>query len=291
MASRSIRLFLIDGSPQGMRTAEVGNWTGLSLVCPRTDLVRLGRRDAVRATGVYLLIGPSEALASRLKVYIGEADDVWNRLQTHDSKKDWWTWVVVFVSKDENLTKAHVRWLEAKLVREVKEAKRADLDNDVEPGGGRLPEADASDMETFLEYIRLLLPTVGADVLGAGGNALTIDRGLVLELKWEDAKAECVLRDSKFVVRKGSTARVKEVDSLGDGTRDLRRKLREDGVLVAQGAELLQFSIDYPFDSPSAAAGVVAGTGLNGRAAWRVKGEGVAYKEWQERQVGGEPTP
>lgn len=286
MAGRSVRLFLVDGTPQGMRTAEVGNWTGLALVCPRTDLVKLGKRDAVRGAGVYLLIGPSEALASRLRVYVGEADDVWTRLQSHDSKKDWWTWVVVFASKDENLTKAHVRWLEAKLVRDIKDAKRADIENDNEPGGGHLPEADAADMETFLDNVRLLLPTLGADVLGAGGHAASVDRGLVLELKWEDAKAECVLRDGKFVVRKGSTARVKEVESLGEGTRDLRRKLQEDGVLAKSEGDLLRFTIDYPFDSPSAAAAVVSGTGLNGRVAWKVKGEGIPYKEWQEKQVG-----
>ncbi len=288
MAGRSVRLFLVDGTPQGMRTAEVGNWTGLALVCPRTDLVKLGKRDAVRAAGVYLLIGPSEALASRLRVYVGEADDVWTRLQSHDSKKDWWTWVVVFVSKDENLTKAHVRWLEAKLVRDIKDAKRADIENDVEPGGGHLPESDASDMETFLENLRLLLPTLGADVLGASALG-PADRGLVLELKWEDAKAECVLRDGKFMVRKSSTARTKEVESLGDSTRDLRRKLREDGVLAENGADLLRFTIDYPFDSQSAAAAVVAGTGLNGRAAWKVKGEGISYREWQEKQVAASP--
>lgn len=147
MSGRSVHLFLVDGSPQGMRTAQVGNWSGLALVCPRTDLVKVGKRDAVRGAGVYLLVGPSEALASRLRVYVGEAEDVWTRLQSHDSKKDWWTWVVVFVSKDENLTKAHVRWLEAKLVREVRAAKRADIDNDAEPGGGHLPEADEADME------------------------------------------------------------------------------------------------------------------------------------------------
>ena len=139
MAGRSVRLFLVDGTPQGMRTAEVGNWTGLALVCPRTDLVKLGKREAVRALACTCCIGPSETLASRLRVYVGEADDVWTRLQSHDSKKDWWTWVVVFVSKDENLTKAHVRWLEAKLVRDIKDAKRADIENDNEPSGGHLP--------------------------------------------------------------------------------------------------------------------------------------------------------
>jgi len=286
MAGRSVRLFLVDGTPQGMRTAEVGNWTGLALVCPRTDLAKLGKRNAVHGAGVYLLVAPSEALTSRLRVYVGEADDVWVRLQTHDSKKDWWTWVVVFVSKDENLTKAHVRWLEAKLVQEASAAKRADMENGAEPGGGHLPEADASDMEAFLDNVRLLLPVLGIDVLSADAHAGST-KVLTLELKWEDARAECVVRDGQFVVKKGSTARPKEVESLGEGYRDMRAKLKDVGVLQVGDGGLLHFTVDYAFDSPSAAAAMVSGTGLNGRAAWKVRGEGISYKEWQEQQVAG----
>ena len=287
MAGRSVRLFLVDGAPQGMRTAEVGNWTGLALVCPRTDLSKFARREEVHRAGVYFLVGPSDALGTRLRLYIGEADDFWARLQSH-SGKDFWTWVLVFVSKDLNLTKAHVRWLEARLVQEVKAAKRAEVENGVEPGGGHLPEADTADMETFLENIRLLLPVLGVDVLasaeqGASGKHLT------LELKWEGARAECEVRDGVYVVKKGSTARTQEVDSLGNGYREFRFKLKQDGVLQAGGDGLLRFTIPYSFDSPSAAAAVVAGTGLNGRVAWRVKGENISLKEWQERQVSASP--
>lgn len=292
MAGRSVRLFLIDGTPQGMRTAEVGNWTGLALVCPRTDLVRLSQRPEVRKTGVYILVGPSESAASGLTVYVGEADEVWTRLSTHDVKKDFWTHLAVFVSKDENLTKAHVCWLEASLFREIKGARRAELDNVNEPSGGKLPEADTADMETYLDNVRLLLPTLGIDVLRAdaiqGRNAPEKRDELVLELKWEDARAECVVRNSRFVVRDGSLARAKEVDSLGDGSRALRRSLREAGVLVpADGSPALyRFAQEYPFDSPSGAAAVVTGTSVNGRTAWKVKGQAVTYKDWQEQQVG-----
>ena len=125
MPGRSVRIFLVDGTPQGIRTAELGNWSGIAVVGPRTDLARLGARPEMARTGVYLLIGPSDTAASGLTIYVGEGDEVWARLRTHDSDpdKDWWTWLTIFVSKDDNLTKAHVRWLEARLINEIRRAK------------------------------------------------------------------------------------------------------------------------------------------------------------------------
>lgn len=263
MPGRSIRLFLVDGTPQGMRTAEIGNWNGLAVVCPRTDLGRLGSREEVKRTGIYILIGASETAASGQAIYVGEGDEVWGRLLSHDNKKDFWTWVVLFVSKDENLTKAHVRWLEAALLRESMSAKRVEVKNGNEPYGGSLPEADIADMETYLEHIKVLLPTLGANIFAvesaqSAGAAKSDDP--TFELKWEDAKAECVVRDGQFVVTKGSTARTKEVESLPGHVRDLRKRLRDSGVLVPIDGGLLRFAQEYPFDSPSAAACVVSGT-------------------------------
>lgn len=290
MPGRSIRMFLVDGTPQGMRTAEVGNWTGLALMCPRTDLGRLALRPEVKKTGVYILVGPSETDPASVSVYVGEGDEVWTRLQSHDARRDFWTQVVVFVSKDDNLTKAHVRWLEARLVNEIRSAKRAEVLNGNDPGGGRLPEADTADMETYFENVQLLLPTLGVSVFAAestvAGGECPVATELTLEMSWEDASAECVVRDGQFVVKAGSTARTKEVASLGVGSRALRKRLIDSGVLVPAGQDgLLRFTQAYAFDSPSAAAAVVAGTGLNGRAQWIVKGEEVSYKEWQERSV------
>lgn len=140
--------------------------------------------------------------------------------------------------------------------------------------------------------MRLLLPTLGVNVFAVESPTAPSPSGLpedavVLELKWEDARAECVVHDGQFTVRSGSTARVKEVDSLADGPRGLRRTLRQTGDLVPRdgASTLFQFTQDYAFDSPSASAAVVSGTGLNGRAAWKLKGQAISYKEWQEAQV------
>lgn len=285
MAGLQVRLFLVDGAPQGMRTATVGNWNGVALVCPRHDLVKLGQRDEAHKAGVYLLLAPSDERTSRLRVYVGEADDFWARLQNHDSKKEFWTWVIAFVATDRSLNKAHVRWLEATLLSCIRESARADVENVNKPCIPLLHEADAADMEVFFGKVCLLLPLLGADVLDTT-DVRPAARGLVLELKWDTAEAHCDVREGQFTVRKGSSAREKEVDSLADGYRALRKKLLEDDVLTSTGGGLLRFTKDYRFDSPSAAAAVVAGTNLNGRVVWKVNEQGISYKEWQEQQLG-----
>lgn len=288
MSGRSVRLFLVDGSPQGLRTAEVGMWTGQALVAPRTELARLGKREEIQSTGVYVLVGPAEDQTFETAVYIGEADDAWARLTNHASNKDFWTWVVVFVSKDDNLTKAHVRWLEARLVQEIRAAKLVQVMNLNDPSGGRLPEADQSDMETFLENVRLLLPVLGLNVFASvTGNPKS---GLRLRLTWDNAAADCVVKEGAFVVQKGSTARRKNVDSLQPSYQNMRKRLVESGVLTPQGADLLVFTQDFVFESPTAAAVAVAGTSLNGRDMWKVSSTGESYKEWQQRQVAGTPA-
>lgn len=287
MAGRSVRLFLVDGTPQGLRTAEVGMWTGQALVAPRTELPRLGKRPEVHGTGVYVLVGPSENNAAKLAVYIGEGDDVWARLTSHDANKDFWTWVVVFVSKDTNLTKAHVRWLESRLVQEITAEKQVDVTNGNEPGGGALPEADEADMETFMGNVRLLLPVLGLNVFASvtGKHADAEVGGVKLTLKWENAMATCIAKDGAFIVQAGSTARTKNVDSLQPSYLAMRKQLVDAGVLALQGQDLYVFTQDYVFESPTAAAVAVSGTSLNGRERWSVEKTGDSYKAWVTKQV------
>jgi hypothetical protein len=113
----SIRLFLADGRADGLRLIEKSNWTGLGLVCARSDYTRVRRRDEWARPGVYLLTGPAEGDGSRDRLYIGEADDVRDRVDNHVRNKDFWTNIVAFTSKDGNLNKAHVRYLETRLLQ------------------------------------------------------------------------------------------------------------------------------------------------------------------------------
>jgi hypothetical protein len=299
MRGRSIRIFLADGTPGGLRTAEVGLSTIKAVICPRADLEALGRRTEARKTGVYILAGDDLEHVGRLRIYVGEGDEVFIRIKTHnnDESMDFWDRVLLFVSKDENLTKAHVRYLERRLLERARFANRCSLANRKDALGGPLPEADRTDMEEFLEQIQLLAAVLGLPVFeGVGGRVAGQAQKQVealkdeLELLYVGAgyDAHCALIGSEFVVRQGSRARLNETDRFVDYGRAMRKTLIDAGVLRRDG-DAYVFTQDYPFPSPTSAAQVVSGSVVNGRAVWKLA-DGRSYKEWQALQVEAE-TP
>jgi predicted GIY-YIG superfamily endonuclease len=290
--ARTIRLLLVEGTPTGIITAEVGNWTGKVVVASRTALPVLKTRPEAKRTGVYLLLGLDPANPLKERVYIGESDDVVGRLDTHngDEAKGFFGRVCLIVSKDENLTKAHARWLESRLIAQAIGAKRAVVDNCTNPGFDGLPEADKADMHYFLGQIGLVLPVLGIHVLQpeptvSHGPSTEADAPLpvvVFEMVVGPAKASASEAEGKLVVHKGSTAR--KIGTAGwDTYRKLREQLVADGKLVDSRDEaLLEFAEDVAFDSPSAAATVVSASNVNGPLAWKVKGTGMTYRAWQQ---------
>jgi len=157
----SIYLFLAHGRPDGLRLVEKSNWTGLGLVASRSHYTRVRRRDEWSRPGVYLLTGPSAGETSKDRLYIGEVDDVRDRLDNHFRNKEVWTAVIAFISRDDNLDKAHVRYLEARLIQVATEADRVAVENNTAPPLPRLSEADRADMESYLAEMLMILPVLG----------------------------------------------------------------------------------------------------------------------------------
>jgi hypothetical protein len=126
MTSATIKLFLPQGDAKSLRTAEISNWTGKAIAAPRNEMDELLQRDELEKAGVYILTGADPHSGLPL-AYIGEAEVIRERLKQHKTK-EFWTSAIVFVSKDENLTKAHVRYLESKLLEKAAQTGRFTLD-------------------------------------------------------------------------------------------------------------------------------------------------------------------
>ena len=298
---RSIRLFLVDGSPNGLLTAEIMNWSGHVLTGPRSKLTELVQRPECARTGIYFLVGPDPENSLLTRVYIGESDDVAMRLKQHNRPegqggKDFWERVCLVTSKDMNLTKAHAKYLESKLIAVATEAGRCVVGNGTAHDYSALPESDRADMAYFLEQIRMVLPVLSFDFLHEAetasqthqsGVAESPSFGMALPKHGIQAKAQEL--DGAFVVLKGSLARGKWVGVPG-GYQGLFEQLQASGVLLADGAERSRFATDYSFSSPSAAAEIVSGRSANGRVTWLRDGSLQSYAEWQDQQLALAPT-
>lgn len=281
MTSATIKLFLPRGDAKSLRTAEISNWTGKAIAAPRTELDELLVREELDKAGVYILIG-SDPLTNAVRAYIGEAEVIRERLKQHKAKEFWVT-AIVFVSKDENLTKAHVRFLESRLLAEAAQVGRFALEQN-QAGGSRLPESDREDMEVFLARIRQLLPVLGSDILTPIAQpAPTPQPGGVLFCRIKGAEARGQRTANGFVVFAGSTAVLEERPSAEKYPYVVaqRKQLIADRALIEKDGFLI-FAKDAEFSSPSAAAVVIHGGSANGLTAW-VSKDGKSLKQLDEQ--------
>lgn len=277
MTSATIKIFLPHGDPKRLRTGEISNWSGKAVAGPRTELDQLLKREEAENVGVYLLTG-IDPMSGRLAVYIGEAESIQARLKQHIDK-DFWSQVAYFTSKDENLTKSHIRYLEGRLIELAKLAGRASLTNS-QATTSKLPESDRADMEIFLRKVEQLLPALGVEVLvPIAAPPESQDEARLLFCEISGLRASGHLTPNGIVVLAQSQA----VLSLRPSAKDYpwvintREQLLKDGILVPAEGHLV-FTRSHEFSSPSAAAAVVHGGTANGRTAWK-NATGVTLKQ------------
>lgn len=290
----SLELFFIDGKPDGMLMAEVFNWTGRVLMTPRTQIDKALKRDEAKYTGVYLLFGEQEGEPLG---YIGESEDISKRIRDHDLKKDWWTKAIFITASANNLNKAHVKYLEARLVEEAAAAGRIELENGTTPSRPSLSEADQAKMEVFLSHIFLILPAIRIDSFLQKTRATP---SMMSEEKPEREKGgvpvfelntpkhgihgSAVLEDGEFVVVVGSLARKKWAGKSTHSYAELYAELVKTGVLI-EGENNRIFAENYAFKSPSAAGAILNGRATNGQIEWRLHGSTKTYQEWEAEKL------
>lgn len=294
---KSIRVFLADSTVTGIRYAELVNWTGQAVACPRNRLGELSSWPEASKPGVYLLfearLGDSKPLA-----YIGESENVAERLTTHDRQKEFWNEVVIFTSKDENLTKAHVKFLEFTLVRLAKQADRYGLENGNTPPESSLPRADKDAMAEFVENLRMVLGTLGYPILEPLLKPAPLSPGdapmaeaqpqkskveLELTFRVNNLAAYGTLTDEGFVLKKGSQLSRVNTDSAAPRVVKIKEQLKTDGKLVPEGDHLI-LNDDVLVSSSSYAAVMVAGTSRSGPQSW-VASDGRTLKAIEDAAV------
>jgi hypothetical protein len=278
---KTIKIFLIDGDPNGRMSCELSNWSGKAYKIPRINIKDCTDRSDLTSTGVYLLFGKDDD--GKEQVYIGEAESILKRLNQQLTTKDFWNETIVFISKDENLNKAHIKYLENRLHDIAKAANRYKVDNSIIPTQSSISEADRAEMEEFIEYIKMLVNTLGHKVFDEKREFKPKQKQATFFIKASrGADGQGEPSSDGFVVLKGSKAAGTAVASMTQSFVILRQNLINEGVLVAKG-DYYEFPDDYIFSSPSTAASIVLGRNANGLVEWKHKG-GRTLKEFESNE-------
>lgn len=301
--ARSIHIFLLDGDPDGVRMAQIAMSTIQAIAFPRSLFSRVKSEfKEIKRPGVYLLLGSDPNDNDQRVAYVGESEDVAERLQFHSGnekgkdKKEFWTDTIALISKDENLTKSHARHIEAKLISAANSNPRWKLTNAKKPPvAGKLPKPDEAAMGEFIDQAKTLTGALGWDLFKATtgklapteanqGNNSNLPDSPEFYFSGTGFNATAIVNGTNgdWIVREKSTARLDMAKAMPNGAKKLREQLKETGKLIeVNGA--LRFQEDCLFTSPSTAACVVSGNSTNGRLAWK-RNDGMTYSDWEIEQ-------
>ncbi|MFN8254931.1 MAG: GIY-YIG nuclease family protein [Bacteroidales bacterium] len=272
---KTIKLFLIDGDTNGRMTCELSNWTGKAYKIPRNSIKICSDRPELQTTGVYMLLNKNADLSEKGQLYIGEAEDIFKRLIQHVKEKDFWNEAIVLISKDENLNKAHIKYLENRLHEIACNANRFELINTQKPTQSSISESDEAEMEEFLSNILTLVSTLGYNAF----EPIRQVEKKEVSVKEEDLFYISAVRGASgigkttsegFVVFENSQVADPVTNSYPKTMQKLRDILISEGVIVKEQHKMI-IKKDYLFTSSSTAAMIIMGRSANGLTEWKMK--------------------
>ena len=258
-------------------------------------------KEKIQRPGVYILLDVDDTVSDRRRAYIGESEEVCGprgRLEYYlnrDDKEDgkpFWEDTIVLASKDENLTKSHVRYVESHLIAARGNPRWEGKQNQPSGNAGQLPEPDRCDMNKFVKEAKMLVGVLGCDLFrpvrspdGEGGEDKEGAVGGAVSsptfcFKGKGFRAKMRLSKSgRFLVMSGSLAKMEEAPTLSESAKKIRKSMLRERDLREENGSLV-FPKDYSFPSVSSAAEVVSGSTWSGRTAWKLD-DGRTYGEWE----------
>lgn len=281
---KTIKLFLIDGDTNGRLTCELSNWTGKAYKIPRNLIKICSDRPELQTTGVYILLNKSADLYEKGQLYIGEAEDIFKRLTQHVKEKDFWNETIVFISKDDNLNKAHIKYLENRLHEIATAADRFELVNYQKPTQSSISESDKAEMEEFLSNVLTLISTLGYNAFekirqNELKSLVEAEEELFYISSVRGANGIGKSTSEGFVVFENSQVADPITNSYPKTMQKLRNSLISEGIIIKQQNKLF-LKRDYLFSSSSSAAMIIMGRSANGLTEWKMK-SGKTLQEYE----------
>lgn len=269
---KTIRLFLIDGTINSLVTAELSNWTGIGIKVPKIKVKDYSLRTEFQKPGIYILIGKDDN--NEDAAYIGEAENIYERLVSHIANKEFWNEVIFFTSKDKYLNKASVKYLEHRLHDIALSAARYKINNQNIPTKSELSEAEQAELEEFLSNIKLLTATLGHKIFETLQATLESGNSSNNQIFYckngAGANAKGILSTEGFIVFKGALLIIQEQPSLSKSIRLDRKKMLDEGTLNIQG-DFYLLNKDIVFNSPSRSASTILARSASGPLEWKTE--------------------
>lgn len=265
---KTITTYLIDWTSTWLKTIELSNWIWKALFIPRAKLKNAKWRSELIQPWIYFLFWLDDNWNDIS--YVWEAENLFNRLLNHDSYKDFWDVAIVFLSKDNNLTKADVKFLESQIILKAKKVNKYILQNTNTPVPNNLPEYQEATMMEFLKNIDLLIASIWYPIIKEVTKS-EINSKKVYFCKWPEAEAKWVYLDDWFLVLKWSYCRKSFSKSTWNWLKIIQSKLINNGIISLYGDNKYIFNVDYKFESPSASAWLILWRSANWWTEWKNK--------------------
>ena len=278
----------MDGSASGRWMCELSNWTGKAYKIPRTSYKKSIDREELRNPSVYFLFGYDDENGKPL-VYIGETEDAIQRLGDHikNEKKDYWVEAIVFISKDDHLNKAHIKYLESRFYEIARDVDRYEVMNTTPPKRSTVSEAEQSEMEEFIDNAKLVVSALGHKVfeplIPVIETVQVVDDEAISDYLYlktnKGLSATGLVAPDGFIVLRDSTINNSFSEkSLSENIIKLRKQYLNDGTVINN-----VFMKDTLFSSPSAAADFIFGYSASGPRSWK-NSKGKSLKELNEQE-------
>lgn len=278
MAKGSVILtHLIDGDPQGIRRVTMKNKTCEMYIIPRSlfSEAKVCKAIDLKQPAIYVLLENINSFADeKPKAYIGQAEDVGQRIEQHiGGKNDFFQTVLVFVSTDHSINKADVQYLEYKAINAAKEAGRFDMSSNSQ--SGTLPHLTPDQLDVideFREFVWLLTSFAGCRIFIkpiSQVSAKKQDDNEQFHISWDNINAFALFGQDEMVLLKGSELRKTTVASAKpEKRRAVLNSMLKEGVIEDKG-DCYVLLTDMAYPSPSKCAWVCTGTSLNGWNYWK----------------------
>jgi hypothetical protein len=275
---KTLQVFLPEGTPAGIQIAELTTRIVQAISVPRTHLKEFFARPEAQYVGTYFLFG-GEDDGSKPLAYIGQTEDLKQRLRMHDARKEFWTRAVILVSRTQSFTQAHIKWLEWHSIARASDANRYKLENGNAGSEPFVTEAIQAEVEEIFETGSLLLQSLGYPIFE---QLISKDPGGKVAETWHlsrrGVQATATFTDEGLVVHQDSRCSKDLTKRAVDAPFAKRReKMIAEGIIQYSDQGLV-FTEDYQFKSPSGAASVVMGAHANGWIEWK-NAEGRTMKE------------